>query len=114
MQSALSEMVVLHVGDFFKASDHDDLITADNIDQQQDVNIQPKATHGTISDLPWFCIKFLIMHDINLHNTILNIVGVSIVLYYIVTLRWWDCISIVDIIIPTNLVCVLFGPAIPT
>ena len=37
---------------FFKASDHDGLITADNIDQQQDVNIQPKATYGTISDLP--------------------------------------------------------------
>ena len=37
---------------FFKASDHDGLITADNVDQQQDVNIQPKATYGTISDLP--------------------------------------------------------------
>ena len=37
---------------FFKASDHDGLITADNIDQQQDVNSQPKATYGTISDLP--------------------------------------------------------------
>ena len=37
---------------FFKAIDHDGLITADNVDQQQDVNIQPKATYGTISDLP--------------------------------------------------------------
>ena len=38
---------------FFKASGRDGLITADNIiDQQQDVNIQPKATYGTISDLP--------------------------------------------------------------
>ena len=37
---------------FFKASDHDGLITTDNVDQQQDVNIQPKATYGTISDLP--------------------------------------------------------------
>ena len=37
---------------FFKASGHDGLITADNIDQQQDVNIQPTATYGTISDLP--------------------------------------------------------------
>ena len=37
---------------FFKASDHDGLITADNIDQQQDVHSQPKATYGTISDLP--------------------------------------------------------------
>ena len=37
---------------FFKASAHDGLITADNIDQQQDVNNQPKAVYGTISDLP--------------------------------------------------------------
>ena len=40
---------------FFKVSGHDGLITADNnniIDQQQDVNIQPTATYGTISDLP--------------------------------------------------------------
>ena len=37
---------------FFKASGRDGLITADIIDQQQDVNIQPKATYGTISDLP--------------------------------------------------------------
>ena len=37
---------------FFKASGQDGLITADNIDQQQDVNNQPKATYGTISDLP--------------------------------------------------------------
>ena len=36
---------------FFKSSDHDGLITADNIDQQQDVNSSPKATYGTISDL---------------------------------------------------------------
>ena len=37
---------------FFKASGRDGLITADNINQQQDVNIQPKATYGTILDLP--------------------------------------------------------------
>ena len=37
---------------FFKACDHDGLITADNVDQQQDINSQPKATYGTISDLP--------------------------------------------------------------
>ena len=37
---------------FFKASGHDGLITTDNVDQQQDVNCQPTATYGTISDLP--------------------------------------------------------------
>jgi hypothetical protein len=36
---------------FCRARDHDGLTTAD-IDQQQDVNIQPKANYGTmISDL---------------------------------------------------------------
>ena len=38
---------------FFKASGYDGLPTTDNMDQQQDVNIQSKATYGTmISGLP--------------------------------------------------------------